>query len=1261
MIPIVAAMVPWSRPASLLLSFVVLVALVLGGCRERVDPVPPVVARTSQALAFGQDAVAYYPFDGAGTDVAGGYDLGLLGAPGFEAGLFGQALALSADATKYAQRPTDDAAFDFAADFTLQVWVRFASTAGQQTLVEKFLGPAGPGWTLEKLADDTLHFDALPTATMTSPAIGFQANAWNQIVLRRTGDTFEILRNGAVVVSTQGAGALPDSAQPLLVGRRDGLQLNPVNGRLDEIAVFARSLSDAEIVSLWNGGAGRRVATDVTVAPAAANVAPRGSQAFVASGGIGTSTSFTYALTTNASGGSVDAATGAYTAGATPNVVDVITATDGAGNTGTANVNVGAGVSITPSAPAAVSPQGSITFVATGGSGAGYTWSLPTNASGATVGPTGAYKAGPTPNVVDVVRATDSLGNTADVAVPVGAGIAISPPSATVAPRESLTFLANGGSNAGYTWSFVTNASGGTLLGNVYKAGATGNVVDRIRVTDSLNNTATADITVGPQLAVGPASTSAPPNGSVAFGTSGGSGIVASWAVVTNNSGASINAAGVYKAGATGNVTDTVRATDSFGNTAQATVTVTGPVAITPNGATTAPRGVVSFAASGGSGAGYTWSVHTNSSGASITATGAYTAGATGSRTDVVRVTDSLGNVRDVNVTVTAGITITPANPSAPPLGSVQLTATGGSNSGFTWSVTSNNSGSSVSAAGLFQAGPTGSVADTVQVTDAFGNTASVNVSVGGGLSINPAAPSTPPRGTVALTVTGGSGVGFVWSFSTNASGGTVAANTGAYKAGPTGNVSDVVRVTDSLGNTRTVSITVTAGAAITPTTATVAPLGTASFAASGGSGAGYTYSFATNGSSGTVSPSGAYRAGTTGSVSDVVVVTDSLGNTASATVTVTGAISVTPGTASVAPRGGASFAANGGAGGYTFSLQTNASGGNVSATGGAYTAGAKGGVVDVVRVTDANGAVVSATVNVGAEITIAPSPAHAPPLGTIAFTAAGGSGFGYVWELATTASGGTMDSATGEYTAGETANTVDTVRVSDSLGNVAILGVSVGNGIAITPLAGAAPPRGGIAFSATGGSGSGYAWALQTNASGGSVDAKTGFYTAGDKGDVVDIVEVTDAVGGKLRANVEVGRGVTISPDVATVERAGTLAFSVAGGSGTGYVWTIEPNVSGSSIAADGRYVAGLKGGVDVVVAKDSLGNTAKANVTVVVESAPGETSTNPGGFGAAPAKTPDDACGCRVVGDRSLARERLATFAALAALVLAARRRRR
>src|SRR5262249_50214405 len=55
------------------------------------------------------------------------------------------------------------------------------------------------------------------------------------------------------------------------------------------------------------------------------------------------------------------------------------------------------------------------------------------------------------------------------------------------------------------------------------------------------------------------------------------------------------------------------------------------PLAISPATVTVAPRGTATFSASGGSGTGYVWSLAVNASGGSISQTGVYTAGATGS------------------------------------------------------------------------------------------------------------------------------------------------------------------------------------------------------------------------------------------------------------------------------------------------------------------------------------------------------------------------------------------------------------------------------------------------------------------------------------------------------------------------------------------------------------------------------------------------------------------------------------------------------
>jgi hypothetical protein len=94
------------------------------------------------------------------------------------------------------------------------------------------------------------------------------------------------------------------------------------------------------------------------------------------------------------------------------------------------------------------------------------------------------------------------------------APLAISVPSATVAPRGSLAFSAGGGSRSGYTWSIATNASGGTINATTgaYTAGATGSVTDVIKLADSLGNTATTNISVS----------AAPPPGGGGCTTSGG-------------------------------------------------------------------------------------------------------------------------------------------------------------------------------------------------------------------------------------------------------------------------------------------------------------------------------------------------------------------------------------------------------------------------------------------------------------------------------------------------------------------------------------------------------------------------------------------------------------------------------------------------------------------------------------------------------------------------------------------------------------------
>ena len=87
---------------------------------------------------------------------------------------------------------------------------------------------------------------------------------------------------------------------------------------------------------------------------------------------------------------------------------------------------------------------------------------------------------------------------------------------------------------------------------------------------------------------------------------------------------------------------------------------MTAGVSITPSSVTLAPGGTTTFAAAGGSGKGYAWSVATNNSGGNVSSSGLYTAGATGGVTDTVQLVDSLGNSATATVTIEAGATPPP-------------------------------------------------------------------------------------------------------------------------------------------------------------------------------------------------------------------------------------------------------------------------------------------------------------------------------------------------------------------------------------------------------------------------------------------------------------------------------------------------------------------------------------------------------------------------------------------------------------------------
>jgi trimeric autotransporter adhesin len=202
----------------------------------------------------------YWSFNGTAADLSGnGNNLSLFGGATFASGgQFGQALSLNGVQGSYAQQTTNNTVFDFGSNnFTVQVWVNFASKSGEQTLIEKFSNASGPGWTFT--TPSQVQFYAYGAGGgFNSSGVTFSTGVWEQFIAERSGNNLYIYFNDQLVETGSISGAITPSTNPLLIGARDaGDGRNfTVNGLIDDAGIWNRALSPTEIGELWNNGNG---------------------------------------------------------------------------------------------------------------------------------------------------------------------------------------------------------------------------------------------------------------------------------------------------------------------------------------------------------------------------------------------------------------------------------------------------------------------------------------------------------------------------------------------------------------------------------------------------------------------------------------------------------------------------------------------------------------------------------------------------------------------------------------------------------------------------------------------------------------------------------------------------------------------------------------------------------------------------------------------------------------------------------------------
>jgi len=152
-------------------------------------------------------------------------------------------------------------------DWTIAAWVNLESIATSQYLVSKWNTTGNQrsygliyntGTTnfevLASSAGTSATTTTLPASTFGTPSTG----VWYFIVARydATGDQLAISVNAGTVDTASHSGGVFDSTAAFRLGARGDGTLN-LDGLLDEVGIWLRRLSDAEVTELYNSGSGR--------------------------------------------------------------------------------------------------------------------------------------------------------------------------------------------------------------------------------------------------------------------------------------------------------------------------------------------------------------------------------------------------------------------------------------------------------------------------------------------------------------------------------------------------------------------------------------------------------------------------------------------------------------------------------------------------------------------------------------------------------------------------------------------------------------------------------------------------------------------------------------------------------------------------------------------------------------------------------------------------------------------------------------------
>jgi hypothetical protein len=208
------------------------------------------VSNTERVAAFGFEELS----GATAVDSFNDFDGTISGATRVSTGRFGRALSFDGlnDSVAIANSP----ALTPAAGMTVSAWVNASALGAWRPVVSKERSPFPTyGLYASNTASRATARVGTTSDLTTSQNSAFALNLWTHEAMTWNGTTLRLYVNGAQVASRTVSGALGAGTGPLRLGG-DGVRGEWFSGRIDEVRVYGRPLTAAEITADMNAAVG---------------------------------------------------------------------------------------------------------------------------------------------------------------------------------------------------------------------------------------------------------------------------------------------------------------------------------------------------------------------------------------------------------------------------------------------------------------------------------------------------------------------------------------------------------------------------------------------------------------------------------------------------------------------------------------------------------------------------------------------------------------------------------------------------------------------------------------------------------------------------------------------------------------------------------------------------------------------------------------------------------------------------------------------